>query len=139
MEMLTQFNQLVLQCQDDAYTLAWYLMGNETKAENVVQKAVEMAFRSIGQTAEPCRTRILRQVLRFARQRGILHLPTHAPQAAPALQSLPPAERQALLLIDVLNIPYPEAAAILELPEKQVARLAAQARWKVTAHGGKPI
>ena len=27
---LAHFNQQVLLCQDDAYTLAWYLLGSET-------------------------------------------------------------------------------------------------------------
>ena len=45
MDTLSLFNQQILLCQDEAYTLAWYLLGDEIEAEKTTQAAVEAAFR----------------------------------------------------------------------------------------------
>jgi DNA-directed RNA polymerase specialized sigma24 family protein len=47
MNTLSLFNQQVLHYQDDAYTLARYLLGDDAVAEAVMQNAVQVTFHSI--------------------------------------------------------------------------------------------
>jgi DNA-directed RNA polymerase specialized sigma24 family protein len=132
MRNLTQFNQQVLQCQDDAFTLAWYLLGDEAAAEAAVQAAVQAAFRRNSGGQAGCNDLGLSQVI----QRCCGKLPANAlPQNGVyprLLAALPEQERQAVILVDILNIRYSEAAALLHRPVKEVARLVAQARTKMS-------
>lgn len=132
MDHLSQFNRQVLQCQDDAYTLAWYLLGNEAQAEAVTQAAVESTYPCFASNRTDCRLLILKQVAK----QWLVRRPDACSSAEASIYHelgfLPIHEREVLLLIDVLGLSYPEAACVLERPMKEIMRLLAHARWKLT-------
>jgi hypothetical protein len=105
---LNEFNRQVLACQNQAFTLAWYLLGSEPAADTVVSDAVRALYARF-----PVPTAILPQLLREvlrrcargARRKDV-GVPLH-------LRGLPAREYQALLLVDVLGLCYDEAAEVL--------------------------
>ncbi|RPJ45347.1 MAG: hypothetical protein EHM21_09445 [Chloroflexi bacterium] len=145
---LAHFNQQVLLCQDDAYTLAWYLLGSETQAEAATQAAVLAAYHQAVRL-DDCRTVLLRQVVRQCKRRGRGFMPFGKIQnrqtadarsladarllgdAFASLQKLPDLERQALVLVDILGLSGTEAAAVLGCPVGAVQQHLAQGRRKV--------
>lgn len=131
METLLLFNQQVLQCQDDAYTLAWYLLGDETQAEEVMQSAVEAAYSCFASGKPDCRRLILSFVVEQCRRRKP---PARVPDGTAVhhrLRALPEPERAVLVLIDVLGLAYREAACIIGRPLNDIGRLLARARRKI--------
>lgn len=136
MDRLDYFNQQVLRYQDDAYTLACYLVGSEQEAVAITQEAVKAAFRLCPQQKGiSCRLLLLRQVCRLCRGRR---------PAGPFAEALPWLfnsfsiaihERMTLVLVDVLGLDYHEAAAVTGLPVKNIARLLANARRKLGQSG----
>ena len=132
MDKLARFNQQVLRYQDDAYTLACFLVGNEKEAEQVTQEAVAAAFRLCPQQGGGCRLLLLRQVCRLCRARRpagqiFSGLPGQLNSFGIAIH-----ERMVLILVDVLELSYRETAAVLSLPVKNVGRLLSIARRKVS-------
>ena len=132
-DALSLFNQQILQCQDDAYTLAWYLLGDEGAAEAILQEAVETAFRRFSPHRGNCRALILQLVLRMCRQRP------PAKETLPAPEPLTCLERQALVLIEILKLNYLETARITGRPAQEIARLLAHARRKMTHPGSAEV
>lgn len=131
MDDLLQFNQQVLQCQDDAFTLAWYLLGDDAQAEAVTQAAVEAAF-PLAQASRPnCRLLFFEQVLRRCAGKYPITAPLGVPQSHAALFHMPAAERQAIILIEILNLGYPETARLLHCSVKDVSHRLAQARRRL--------
>ena len=131
MDTLTLFNEQIRQCQDDAYTLAWYLLGDEAEAEAATQAAVRAAYALFSPGQANCKLAILKQVLLACFGK---HSRASIPATGglpPALQSLPERERQALVLVDILNLSYPEAARVAGQPVREILHLLAQARSKV--------
>ena len=128
MDTLSLFNQQVTQCQDDAYTLAWYLLGSEAEAEAVTQCAVEAAFHCFSSPRDDCRLLILKHVVRHCR--GQLPAANGTPGAhmLHELQALPFGQRLALVLVDVLGLGYLDAACIADRPVKEVRWLLGQGR-----------
>ncbi len=125
---LNTYNGLVLACQDEAFTLAAYLLGDDRAADAAVQEAVVRAYRRYLRTPEASvRLLILQQVLaccgRSARARG----------AGPVEGFCDPAprERTTLLLVDVLGLSYDEAAEVLGCSRDQVVRRLARARVRI--------
>jgi len=135
MNTLSLFNQQVLQCQDDAYTLAWYLLGDEAEAEAVMQKAIEAAYRCFALKLENCHLLILKQVVEQCRGRKPAACGSNGPDIFHNLELLTESERLALILIEVLRLGYSEAARITDIPLKETGRLLAQARLRMI----KPI
>jgi hypothetical protein len=136
MDMLSLFNRQVLECQDEAYTFAWYFSGNESEAESITRTAVKDSFFIFSRHGQTCRLVILKMVARLCRKetRGKDIL-----QASPGprgLKFLPEEERQALILVDILRLSYADTAAVLGQPVKNVSRLLAQARRKMMDYKG---
>jgi len=132
MDTISLFNQQILRCQDEAYTLAWYLLGDEIEAEKTTQAAVEAAFRLFTPNRENCRRLILQQVLRQCRRKTPMKetLPIEGiPQRCDSLTCF---ERQTLILVEILNMNYADTALVLGQPVQEISRLLAQARWKMT-------
>ncbi len=129
---LASFNRQVLNCQDDTYTLAWYLTGDEALAEAVVQAAVERVFRSAPGAEKRCRSMILRTVILLSKQHRHLLLPAsgkaEGSDVFEMLTGLPEQERQVLILVDILGLSYSEAADLLDQPVKETSALLSQAR-----------
>jgi hypothetical protein len=138
MDTLQRFNQQVLRYQDEAYTLACYLLGNDSEAVAVTQQAVANTYRLCPKAGINCRLLLFRQVCRLSRA------------ARPAGQvfaglpwrmnsfSIAAHERMALILVDVLGLDYRQTAAVLALPVDNVSRLLAGARRKLGTEDAPP-
>ena len=59
---ITIFNSLALQTQDEAYTLAYYLLGDERRAERATQAAFEQLYQHARLQANRFRFDALRRV-----------------------------------------------------------------------------
>jgi len=140
---LITFNTLALQTQDDAYTLAYYLLGDERHAERATQAAFDQLYQRPRLPAGLFRLEVLRRVVACS-QRIISILPNRgvgrASQRMRAtrdatlekLQALDGVERSVLVLVDVLGLDYQEAAQVLGSSKKQVSRMLAQARLNLS-------
>ena len=131
MYSLAQFNQQVLKCQDDAYTLAWYLLGDEAEAQAVMQAAVEAAYHCFSRSQSDCHLRILQQVVDQLRKRNpsARHL-KQSGQSHP-LHFLAESERLVVVLIDLIGLDYAPAAFIMGCSRREIGCLLARARRKV--------
>ncbi len=127
---LAQFNQQVLECQDDAFTLAWYLLGDEATAEAAVQAAVMNAYHRAQSGQEADRRLILEQVLRYCAGK-IGNSSSGMPSGYLELHKLPDLERQLIILIDILCLNYDETAKLLNCSIRTITQLLAQTRRKV--------
>ncbi len=137
------FNRRVLECQDDAYTLAWYLSGNEALAETVVQAAVESLYRNAAIRDTSFRLMILQAVVRQSHRSMRRSLPINGKTGDQGilemLRSLPEQERQALILVDILRLSYAESAAILRIPIEDLGQRLARARRVLAACQPEPL
>lgn len=131
--VLEEFNHLVLQNQDDAYCLAYYMLGNEAQAVQVVQLAVEQAYKNFKAKNLDFRIFLLQLV-----STGCLKYPeleSNSGQQSGPLQDqmgkLPGKERLALILIDMLGLSYTQAVPILHLSLKDVRILLTRGRLKL--------
>lgn len=130
---LAAFNRQVLEWQEAAYTLAYYLTGSETQAEEMVQDAVLQAYQKTGADPTGARTALLQAVIGACRR---LHGAAHAngrDGLAGLLNHLSPERRCAVLLVDVLGLSYEEAARVLSSSPARVAEWLAQGRVAVMA------
>jgi DNA-directed RNA polymerase specialized sigma24 family protein len=130
---LTFFNSLALRFQDDAYTLAYYLLGEESLAARATQAAFARGFsylsRHGGVAQDRFRLEVLREVIDHARESG-----SSRPQAGVeddlirCLLALPFAERAVVVLVDVLNLSYKEAERVSDCSEKELEKRLGRAR-----------
>lgn len=131
MDSLSLFNQQVLQCQDDAYTLAWYLLGDEAEAEAVMQSAIQETFQCYSSNRKDCRLLILKQVAKHCLTRKPAACSSAEPDITCNIHFLTQQERVALVLIDILQFDYPEASFITGIPLGKIGPLLGHARWKM--------
>jgi DNA-directed RNA polymerase specialized sigma24 family protein len=130
---LTVFNRLVLQHQEEAYTLAFYTLGDERQACETVQKVIMDAFRR--PAGENFQLRILQGVTNLCSQSTAHSVdPNVVPEIVRQLSGLPLQERLAVVLIDVLGLNYAQAAQVCRQPKAQLGRLLAQARVHLLCH-----
>ncbi len=132
MNILTHFNQQVSRCQDDAYTLAWYLLGDEVEAEVVLQAAVQTAYAYFSPNQVECRMLIFKQVVVQCQKRTPAPRNSVEPGILRDLQFLNQHKRVVLVLVDILGLPHSEAAYLTNHPQEQIRCLLAQARWQMT-------
>ena len=125
-----QLNQRVLACQDKAFTLAFYILGNTTAACGAVQKAFLQVYANRGNDDNNISVKILQEVILMCR-------PAKPSKAHSAVEEIPGwelldcCEQEALLLVDVLQESYQKAARILNNSESDIARVVAQGRYKL--------
>ena len=134
MDKLSLFNQQVLICQDEAYTLAWYLLGDGIEAEKATQAAVAAAFQYFSPQKGNCRALILRQVFRLCQRKAPPQETLPIPEISVTFND---CERQTLVLVEILNLSYSEAASVLDCPPQEISRLIAQARRKLIQAGSE--
>lgn len=134
MDILSLFNQQIILCQDDAYTLAWYLSGNEAEAEAITQAAVQAASACFSPNRVDCRMLIFKQVVEQCQKRAPAPRASVEPGILHDLQFLNQHKRVVVVLVDILGLPYSEAAYLTNLPREQIRCLLAQARWQMTEH-----
>jgi len=136
---LVAFNTLALQTQDEAYTLAYYMLGDERGAEKATQSAFNHLFKHGQLQAGRFRLEVLRGILASCQSRSgsLLVLPKTSAAAESRddlswkLLGLQENERAVVILVDVLGLNYIEAAHVLGGSKKQVCKLLAQARLKL--------
>lgn len=131
MDTLSLFNQQVLQCQDDAYTLVGYLLGDEAEAEAVMQSAILTTFHCYSPNRKDCRLLILKQVAKQCLIRKPAACSSAKPGIAYDIHLLTQQERVALVLIDILRFDYPETSFITGIPLGKIGPLLGNARWKM--------
>lgn len=129
---LRRFNEQVLACQHEAYTLAVQLLGDEQRADAIVRDAVVQTYRQLGTggrsvTSESIRISVLQRVLKRCghdgrRRRG---------RPSSLFGTLSKHEARALLLVDVLHLSYDEASQVLRCSRDDVARWLAAARVRL--------
>lgn len=131
---LDAFNQQVLGCQKDAFTLAYAMLGKEEMACAVVEKAIAQAYSFWRENGSSIVAEVLRAVLRSC-QRFKPNGAHIVPEYIPGWDELAYHEQAMLLLVDVLGKSYSDTAAILKCSKWDVARLIAGARCKLFKTG----
>ena len=133
------FNTLALQTQDEAYTLAFYLLGDERHAEQATQAGFDQLQRHARLELKHFRLEVLRRVMescqrisrimpRGAVLRSALRKMADRDETIQRLLTLNESERFVVVLVDVLGLSYEEAAQVLDSSRKQVGKTLAQAR-----------
>ncbi len=127
---ISAFNRQALQWQEEAYTLAYYLLGNKETASQAVEQAFLQAF---DQSREiPGKLRLLRLVLACCK--AFVSSVRLASRHDPIL-SLPLNERQVILLVDVLGLSYSEAALVIGTSTGRVSQWLASGRLMAAGQG----
>jgi DNA-directed RNA polymerase specialized sigma24 family protein len=126
---LMEYNHLVMQNQDEVFTLAVNLLGDENQASEVVQASFIEAFKSARKDPEKFRRDILSLVIRNCQKKTrVLPGPKNL---GCYLSQLCNEEKIMLILVDSLELNYTEAAAIMQKSLAAVGRTVAQARVSV--------
>lgn len=130
---LNDYNQLVLQHQEEAYTLAFYTLGDERQACETVQNAISDAFHY--PAGNNYHLRLLRRVTQLCFQMQVKAIDLSVvPDIVRRLSNLPLQERLALVLIDILGLNYAQAALVCRQTKSQISHLIAQGRVHLLAY-----
>jgi DNA-directed RNA polymerase specialized sigma24 family protein len=136
-------NRLISALQDQAFTLAYYVLSDEDKAEMAAQEGIQQVWREFRRKRAPRvskfepsgRAQILAAVLRVCartktRRDGAPRQGTFSSAEGlyAGLVSLAFEERAVLVLVDVLKLDYAEAAAVIGRRAQAVRKSLAQAR-----------
>lgn len=135
---LDRFNRSVLACQDEAFTLAYYLVGEEKTACALLQDVIRTVYAGWRGEADDVGCLVLRGVVLMARQ---VVTPSGTLLGARQIlgwEELKRCEQEILLLVDVFGKSYPEAARIMERSERDVALTLAAGRQKLLCHSNQP-
>jgi DNA-directed RNA polymerase specialized sigma24 family protein len=127
MSKLETFNRALLDCQDLAYTLAYYLLGSEKEAAAALQSAVENTFRDRDGKTDSMHCLLLRRVLSACREL-ISGAKPQGDEFHRHLQILPFECRAVVVLVDVLGLDYCETARVMGRDQDHVRRDLSQAR-----------
>lgn len=145
---LDTFNHLAGYYQDDAFTLAYYLLGDEARALEVVDTAFSHLYRRMGRevadrrSADQFRLEVLHHIFAicFEEQKMSSNVGWAGARALEALcrqlLNLKEKERAAVVLVDVLGLTYDEAAQVMGCWKKQLGKLLAQARLSLSREPG---
>lgn len=130
---LMMFNTLAMQIQDEAFTLAYYLLGDETLAGEAIQSAFTRLYQRPGLKYATFKRDVFQRVLMQCQKmdhglRIRLGSAGARDKVANHLQRLNERERAVAVLVDVLGLSYDEAASVLGSTKKETGRLLAQAR-----------
>jgi DNA-directed RNA polymerase specialized sigma24 family protein len=130
---LTSMNRLAEQFQDEAFTLAYYLLGDEIQAAQATQGAFAHLYQHAQGRMDQIRFEVLRWVLQHCRKAGMqfAHLTT-SEEIVRQLLFLKEDQRSVIVLVDVLDLDYAEAAQVLHCSRKQIGKLLAQGRLSLT-------
>ncbi len=129
---LEAYHNIVLACQDEAYTLAFSILGNVELACKVVQEAFLQVYYTYtgGGDNQIIVLTVLQEVI-FSCQQEIPSESRQAEYVIPGWAQLECYEQEILLLVDTLGKTYHDAAFILKCSECDVARLVASGRCKL--------
>ncbi len=126
---LQVYNRLVLQHQDEAFCLAFDLLGEENAAAALVQQVFLRGFTRHDDERLPFRLRVLRWLVSACLQRrqpltGLAHLD-------PRLGRLSHEEGIALVLVERLGLSYAEAGEVMAKNIADFRKLLATARFSL--------
>ena len=135
---LQAFNALILAYQDEAFTLACYLLSDEERASEVVQDACRETYQASCDRQTPVRSDILHRVVRSClalagRSNGSSAV---ADARRHNLALLPMDQRVLVVLVDVLGLDYCEAAQVLHKSTPFVRRKLAKGRARLASLPG---
>ena len=135
---LQAFNALVLAYQDEAYTLACYLLSDEAQAGEVVQDACRETYWASRDQQTIIRNDLLRRVVRSCLALSGRTNGTHAAldTSGSPLALLPMDQRALVVLVDVLGLDYHEAAGILRKSTSFVRQKLARGRASLASQPG---
>lgn len=132
-ESLDHFNRSVLACQDEAFTLAYYLLGEENTACALLQDVIRTVY--AGWRGEvDVGYLVLRGVVLLARQVVTPSWAFDGTRQIPGWEELKRCEQEILLLVDVLGKSYSEAARIVERSQRDVTISILNGRQKLLFH-----
>jgi len=123
------YNRLVLQHQDEAFTLAYDLLGDDAAACETLQTVFLSAYRQDWGAQSLFRLQVLRGVIQACLRRGKALPGPHL--AGSSLAGLTDEEKCALVLVDCLGLTYPDAAFALTRQVAWVAKTLAAARRRL--------
>jgi DNA-directed RNA polymerase specialized sigma24 family protein len=126
---LNAYNTLVIQYQDEAFTLAAHLLGDDGLAGDVVDETFQRVFTSRHVPHTIFRLEVLRQVVCLCQ--GQSRKLAGPPKLAHLLAGLVDEEMIVLALVDCLGLGYNETGAILGKKPASVMKTLAQARYKI--------
>lgn len=130
--LLRAFNNQVLACQDDAFTLAYLLLADVERASDLVQKVFIRTYQEVADFADSIRPRVFREIIETCNDRSQCRQScfggTYEDPILLALQQLSYDERCIAILIDIMNLNYPEAAQVVGISHRCVRCLIARAR-----------
>ncbi len=134
---LQEYNRWVLLNQDECYTLAYDLLGDDSQASEVVGEAFRKEFQKTNGEPAKFRLEILRLVIQNALKRSpVLGCPEITRQYPAQFTLLTNEEKLVCILIDCLELSYQEAAAVLGKPADSIRKMLAESRF-ILINGSK--
>jgi len=124
---LETFNRALMTCQDQAYTLAYDLLGSEKEATTALQSATENAFRDRDGKTDSIHCRLLHRVLSACREL-VSDAKPQMSEFHQHLQILPFECRAAVILVDVLALDYCETTRVMRCNPDHVRCVLAHGR-----------
>ncbi len=129
---LQDYNRLVLQNQDESFSLAFDLLGDETLASQVVEEAFQKEYRHSNGDPSKFRLEVLRLVIQNALRRvRVLPCPEIFGKNPCQLTN---EEKLVCILVDCLELSYQEASFVLEKPLSSIRKRLAETRFTLI-HG----
>lgn len=131
------FNRLVEACQEDAYSLAFRLLGEEQVAVGALHKAVELAYGSLKSCRGEFRLWFFHYIVDECRSAvrshtGLPVVPQDHTDIQSLLNTLPLDLRLSAVLVDVLGLNYDQAAEVAGVRNKKIRQSLAMARYSLT-------
>lgn len=132
------YNRLVIAHQDSLFSLAYWLLGEETAASEAVEAALLKAYRQVDRLRTPVQIWLYRYIIQACQEMFRLTKKTENPpeneevSLHSRLGRLPSDLRLAAVLVDVMGLDYNQAAAALNTSRRVVARRVARARKTLT-------
>ena len=127
---MDRFNQQVLACQEEAFTLAFSLLGDEALACKVLQEVIQRVYSGWSDDDSNIVVKVYHGVIGMGRQTKPSKT-CDAKEWIPGWRQLEHGEQEALLLVDGLGKSYSETALILNRSEHDVALTVTHGRCKL--------
>ncbi len=129
---LQEYNRLVLQYQDESFSLAFDLLGDEARASQVVAEAFQKEFQRSPTDASKFRLEMLRRVVQNALKHAeVLPCPGIFDNAPLYLSN---EEKLVCILVDCLELSYQDVAIVLDKPLSHIRKTLAETRFTLI-HG----
>jgi DNA-directed RNA polymerase specialized sigma24 family protein len=126
---LQAYNLLVLQQQDEAFNLAYALLGNETLAEKMVGSVFHKAFVRTPKKSNMFRIEILATIVIVClKQAKVISGPENIRAYLVGLTNI---EKIAVILVDSLEMSLEDAAGVLKISHLQLVKLLARGRCRI--------